>query len=258
MNKKIIRKIILISFILSTPLLLLSCKSNKKDDNNEDNTEIEEEYYEYWKNDGEHGLIDPYYEYPHIGLKVSNIPSNEKTIEVYYGFDRTLFYILHENDSTSSLALYIQDETDFTQSIKFTLFRKVSYYCKNKFVEDIKEVFSFEKELGWYFSDDFKYIKEENKYIDNFSINDINLESNPLGQSVSYYYDLTPVNDETISLVANIFSQEEIKKYEEKSGKTMSKEEYCYYDHATKIHGHGNGASFRIKDNKIVFIPPSS
>lgn len=257
MNKKLIRKIILISFILSTPLLLLSCKSNKKDDNNEDNAEIEEEYYEYWKVNSD--MINPYYEYPHIGLRVSNIPSKEKTIEVYYGFDLVMIDIVFDdNYSSSRAALYIQDETDLTQLIKFTLYRDVSYHYMNEIVEDIKEVFSFEQELGWFYYNDFKYMKEENKYIDNFSINDINLQSNSFARGVSYYYELTPVNDETISLVANIFSQEEIKKYEEKSGKTMSKEEYCYYDHPTKIYGHGNGASFRIKDNKIAFIAPAN
>ena len=266
MNKKLIRKIIFISFILSTPLLLLSCKSNKKDDNNEDNTEIEEEYYEYGMNRFPEGMLIPTEHYLSTGMRVNNLPAKDKQIEVYYGYNYLLNSIIYENDLsnylTGSSLMFILSESDLSQRIKFTLYRHTLWYPK-KFGFETKdeEVFSFENDLSYFFNPNlsFRHTLETNKYIDSISTDDLEYSISK-DWYISYHFKLEPIDNLNISLKAYCMTYDEINEYEEKRGEPPPYSMYNFYDYPESIDSYtdvsaqikinGNGEMFFVKPKK--------
>lgn len=257
MNKKLIRKIILISFILSTPLLLLSCKSNKKDDNNEENAEIEEEYYEYGIND--EASSDPLSakdEYPCTGFKVKNGSSSEQRIEVYYGFKKKLFNDLIFEGETSNYndnIIYILNESNMNQQIKFSLYRVV-YYIYGQNIKEKEEIYSFQKELGWFFNQNynFEFKLENNKFVDTIMAESIKSSNENESYVLSYYYELTPVNGDYISLKAYCDTIENVEDFINERG-VVEHPYYEFYNYPTKIISKSRLATFDISNNEISF-----
>ena len=259
MKNKIIKKILLAIVICLLPIFLYSCKNNKKPDSNNN------QYYEngldkdnwYYRDRG----YGPDY-YPNTGLRVKIGAAIKQEVEVYYGFNENLYEnitnILYEGSLVSSYkCIYILNETDLNQQIKFTLYRKTSESKMEK-NPTIVEVFSFVNTLGWFYSPDFnfEYCKEDNKFIDTVTKEDLFIGNNTEGY-LSYYYELTPVEGETINFVAYYKSAKEIQNYENRYGTTMREQDYLLYKYPSKIISIVNyGMEVARNNSMIYFIKP--
>lgn len=246
--------------ICLVPTLLYSCKSNKKDDSNS-NTEFYESGLDFSNNSSIE--INPKIEYPSTGVRVKTDSLTQQEVEVYYGFSSFHFpnidNIVHEPEiPTTYDYVYIFNESDLNQQLKFTLYRRSSYSDSYQTYEKTTEVFTFTNSLDWFYNNEsnFKFKEETNKYLDNIKSDDL-IFGTRNECVLNYYFEIKPVEGDTINLVAYIKTPQEIQAYEIKHGVTMPTDEYSFYDHPNMIRSRSNGIINVKKENdEISFSLP--
>lgn len=254
------KKIFLLVVIFVISIILNSCKTKSS----QPNQVIEEEYYEVGLvggSSGDPGILQS--DFPCTGLRTKNTISKEQPIDVYYGFDKTVFNgIIYESIGTTSnnntLAnhiLTILNESDLMQEIKFTLYR----ICIATGREAIQqEVYSFTNSLGWFYSSDFnfEFKLEENKYVDVIKYDEIEFGYNKECY-IHYRYELTPVDGDVINLKAYGDTIENIQKYIDRVGIYTPP---VFYDNPTRIaSGRNPHITAKKKDNgEFCFLKPEN
>ena len=257
-NQKI-KRILLVLTICLVSVLLYSCKSNKKDDSNS-NTAYYESGLDFSNNSSI--PVDSRIDYPSTGMRVRKDSSTQQDVEVYYGFSSmypNIDNIIYDNETpTTYRYLYISNESDLNQQLKFTLYRRSSYSDSYQPYEKTTEVFTFTNSLDWFYNNEsnFKFKKETNKYLDNIKSDDLIFGSR--NECILYYYfEIKPVEGDTINFVAYTKTPQEIQAYEIEHGVPMPTEEYSFCDHPNMIRSYTNGIINVKKENdEISFSLP--
>ena len=165
-----------------------------------------------------------------IKAKVASSESQE--IEVSYGlkfnFENPFVVGKHMNPN---------------QEIRFELYRRAELYTKNDDYID-KMIYTFNNTLQHFF-DDF-YIEDNLPFVDTITIDDLLIDNE--NTYLSYYYKLTPINDENIAfLYERTLNDGTIEVYSPLNNSTSAPSEFFSFDNVR--------IKYEILDNKITFFP---